>query len=412
MHHHAGLGGGDLGPAHITIGPDGSVDSVRPWAPPVPAEAGGPELTAIPLLADSHLHLGISDGVHDDPDFHTIDHIDGQLEQLARFGIGLAHSLGTDQPWLTETLVERRAADPLGRAVGHSAGVGFGAVDGWPPELTRPRLRYRPTEPEQARGYVRDLAAQGCTTVKIWTDSFGGTVPKTLTAIARAIIAEAHDHGITTFAHVKDHADAESLVELEVDVLAHSIRDRPISDRLLDSMAVHGTTLVPTLSREEAEFAFSTLHNPYLEDDSFRRAAGPRGVERLRHERLSVDPAHPARSLEIALENVRRTHTHGIDVGLGTDSGFRFKLLGFAQHRELELLTRAGLSTSAALGAGLAVNRRLLGAEQTGIDSTGPASFFIVEGDPWKDIRATQSIEEVWISGRRIVAHSPESSHR
>jgi hypothetical protein len=95
--------------------------------------------TALPLLADCHIHLGnISDDMTESPEFHRLDFINEQLRNYLECGIGHVHSLGTDQPWLQEELDRRHASrDYRQVGIGYSAGVGFGALGGWPPDLSR-----------------------------------------------------------------------------------------------------------------------------------------------------------------------------------------------------------------------------------------------------------------------------------
>lgn len=396
--HLVDLDGVDRGAHQIGIGPSGTIASLRLGT----AQRIGGDVSAVPLLADAHAHLGISDGVRDDPEFHTVAHIDAQLHHLAVMGVGHVHSLGTDQRWVVDRLRRRvDSGDPGQGAFGYSAGIGFGAVDGWPPELTLPELRFRPVQPEAARRQVRELAGLGCHTLKVWVDDFGGTVPKMPYDVASAIAAEARQLGILTFAHVKTHSDARVLVELGIDVLAHSVRDEVMGPELLDLMAAQGTTLVPTLVREEAEVAFSAASNPYL-DNPFFLASEADLVPRLRQRTFSDNPDRPRRSLQVALENVAHANARGVRIGLGTDSGFAFKLLGFAQHRELELLAEAGLSPEQCLAAALGTNRALFASRMSAIEAGAPASFVLVDGDPTTDIRATQRIREVWIAGSRL----------
>lgn len=401
------LDGCDQGSGEIDIGPSGDIAAVRAAAG---AEAGrrggvgeeGVELSAIPLLGDSHMHLGISDGVNEQVNFHALDLVDVQLRHLAVSGVGHVHSLGTDQVWLQRRLRERLASGDAGeKAFGYSAGIGFGAVDGWPPELTAPEVRFRPVEAGVARGQVRKLADLGCRTLKVWVDDFGGTVPKIPTPVIRAIFDEARQCGITTFAHVFFHEDAEVLVSLGVDVLAHSVRDKTMSAALIDLMLRKGTTLVPTLSREEAELAFSLKVNPYLSHEFFLTCERDQ-IGRLRGARFSDDPDTPKQRLEIGLENVARAYAAGVPIGLGTDSGFKMKLLGFAQHRELELLSQAGMRPTDCLKAALEISQRLFATGLSAIKPGVPASFFVVEGDPGVDVRATQHVREVWVCGKRL----------
>src|SRR6516165_7757370 len=74
--HVIGLDGGDQGPAAVTIGPSGEILTVRPERPADLAKTN--ELTAIPLLADSHAHLAISDGATEQVGFHTLACVDAQ----------------------------------------------------------------------------------------------------------------------------------------------------------------------------------------------------------------------------------------------------------------------------------------------------------------------------------------------
>lgn len=398
--HLTGLDGADQGPAVIEIGPSGEILSVQTHGSPVSDDASG--LSAIPLLADAHAHLGISDGVTESPEFHTLAHVDAQLRHLARRGVGHILSLGTDQRWLQERLRRRLASGEAGdRAFGYSAGVGFGAVNGWPPEMTYPELRFRPTEPELARHQVRELAGIGCRILKIWVDDFGGTVPRIPLEVVRAIVDEAHQCAILTFAHVHFHQDAQALVALGIDVLAHSVRDRLMDVALIDGMAEKGVTLIPTLSREEAELAFSLEPNPYMRN-AFFLASERDLVPLLRDKTFSNDPQKPGKRLETALENVARAHAAGIPIALGTDSGFKMKLQGFAQHRELQLMNQAGMSPSACLKAALQNNQRLFATGMTAIAAGELASFFVVKGNVQKNIQATECITEVWVSGKRL----------
>jgi hypothetical protein len=398
--HVISLEGHDQGPATVVIGPSGEISTVRPGNSG--DERQGATVTAIPLLADSHVHLGISDGVIDDTAFHTLDRVDRQLRHLALRGVGHVHSLGTDQRWLQQRLKLRlTSGDPGEKAFGYSAGVGFGALDGWPPELTAPERRFRPQDPESARRQVRELAGLGCRTLKIWVDDFGGDVPKIGFAVVRAIVDEARQCGITSFAHVHFHDDAAALVSSGIAVLAHSVRDKLMDDALIARMAESGVALVPTLSREEAETAFSVSDNPYLKN-AFFLASERELVPKLREKKFSDDPDTPKRRLEIALKNVARVYASGVAIGLGTDSGFKMKLQGFAQHRELQLLNQAGVRPADCLKAALQTNQRLFATAMTAIVPGVPASFLVIEGNPLEDISATEHVRDVWVCGKRL----------
>ncbi|MBA3831689.1 MAG: hypothetical protein H0X34_07315 [Chthoniobacterales bacterium] len=160
------------------------------------------DCTLLPLLADAHIHLGISDGINESPEFHTVSVIDHQLATYLRNGIGHVLSLGTDQQWMVELSQERQRVQVSGLATPFSAGCGFGANGGWPPEMTVPELRFRPTDEATAKDQVRQLAKQGVRVVKLWVDDFKKKVPKVPVPIQRVVIEEAHRNGMKSSAHV------------------------------------------------------------------------------------------------------------------------------------------------------------------------------------------------------------------
>jgi imidazolonepropionase-like amidohydrolase len=121
-----------------------------------------------------------------------------------------------------------------------------------------------------------------------------------------------------------------------------------------------GVTLAPTLAREDAELAFAQESNPYLENALFRKCAGNR-LDELRKIRInsSTTLEELPHRLELALTNFETLTRAGVRVCLSTDSGFKMKLGGFAQHRELELMCSAGFSPSNALQTALGNNQKL-----------------------------------------------------
>ena len=365
--------------------------------------------TLVPLLADAHIHLGISNGIRESPNFHTLEFVDRELGRYLRCGVGHVLSLGTDQRWLERVAARRQRESGRGRATPYSAGFGFGAADGWPPELTAPEPRFRPEEPEKARRQVRQLARRNLQVVKLWVDDLGGEVPKLPVSVTEAIIDEAHQNGLTTYAHVYSLEDARNLLESEVNVLAHSIRDQLVDQRFANAMAERGTKLIPTLVREEANVRFASDQNSYLDDPFYRWSVGSRSLAGLNDQRSTHDPEEAEdhqRALETATQNLSTLASAGVTICMGTDAGFRLKLPGFSQHRELQLMCEAGLSEAEALTAALGNNRTLFAQSASWLQPGEPANFFLVEGNPLQDIHHTTKIREVWQSGTLVTAPS------
>ncbi|MFN4296303.1 MAG: amidohydrolase family protein [Brevundimonas sp.] len=96
------------------------------------------------------------------------------------------------------------------------------------------------------------------------------------------------------------------------------------------------------------------------------------------------------------LETIARLHDAGIVLLPGTDD-----TLGLTVHRELELYVLAGLSPAEALTAGTLTPERYMGRDQSlGRIARGMlADFFLVPGDPTRDINAIRAIRMVMKDG-------------
>ena len=92
---------------------------------------------------------------------------------------------------------------------------------------------YGVTTEADAREKVRELAAKKPDLIKIWVDDRNGTVEKLKPTLYRAIIDEAHAHGIRVMAHIATLADAKDLLRAGVDGFGHCVRDKDVDDELV-----------------------------------------------------------------------------------------------------------------------------------------------------------------------------------
>src|SRR5690606_30772700 len=110
-----------------------------------------------------------------------------------------------------------------------------------------------------------------------------------------------------------------------------------------------------------------------------------------------------ALSFEVASEGIAQMHAAGVRVLAGTDAPNPGTAFGASIHRELELLTHAGLSPSEALAAATSVNADTFGLTDRGRVIEGQAAdLMLVEGDPTVDITATRAIVAVYRNGVAI----------
>jgi hypothetical protein len=105
-----------------------------------------------------------------------------------------------------------------------------------------------------------------------------------------------------------------------------------------------------------------------------------------------------------ARENVRRAKAAGVRVVLGTGAGNTLVFPGASAHREMELLTKAGLSPMEAIVAATSNAAASIGRlNESGTIERGKfADLIILDADPLADITNTTKIDTV-IRGGRVI---------
>jgi imidazolonepropionase-like amidohydrolase len=104
------------------------------------------------------------------------------------------------------------------------------------------------------------------------------------------------------------------------------------------------------------------------------------------------------------MKNIKTLFDAGVNVGFGTDSGATpLRIAGFAEHRELKLLTEAGLTPLQAIQTATRNAAALLHLDDRGVITPGKlADLLVVDGDPSKDIAALDNVESVWRRGKKV----------
>jgi imidazolonepropionase-like amidohydrolase len=273
---------------------------------------------------------------------------------------------------------------------------------------------YRPKTPEEARQAVREMAAHHPDIIKTWVDDNLGKSPRPNFEVEVAVINEAHKRGLKVAAHVFYLADAKKLVSDGVDVLAHSVRDKPVDQEFIRLVKQHGTVYIPTLQLEEAFFIYPDKPD-WIKSPFFLDALQPSVREML----LSPEFAAKVRSdpttiehrqfLATAEQNLKKLADAGVTIGFGTDSGaMPTRVAGFAEHRELQLMVEAGVSPAQGIHCATAVNAGFLAIQQTGMLVGGKqADLLVLDADPLSDIANTEKMAAVIHNGS-VVRRGPE----
>ncbi|WP_027348986.1 amidohydrolase family protein [Halotalea alkalilenta] len=353
----------------------------------------------MPGLVCDHAHVGLVSGTEQGRRFFTTDNAIASLRRFQRFGVTSVMSLGMTPTPDPEDLARLRD-DPASGAAFFTGGPGIYAPDGLSP---------RPQDAEQARQAVRELAQQPIDMFKLWVDRFGDVPPMSPESY-RAAIDEAHALGYRVAGHVRALEHAKGLIDAGVDVIAHGVRDREVDDDFIRTLQESGTWYIPTLHLDEATFLFADeperLEDPFLLaalDPAMRERFG--NAEWRREQAASAEAAEARRNLAMNLTNMGRLiEAGGVRFGFGTDAGaFPHRLPGFAEHRELELLVRAGMSAPKALDTATRQASALLGQDDRGRLAPGTrADLVVLDADPLEAIVNSRRIHAVWQQGRQV----------
>ncbi|MEW9553292.1 amidohydrolase family protein [Nonomuraea sp. NPDC050783] len=357
--------------AGVAAGRPGAADVV------VDVVVDGTGRTVLPGLIDAHTHV-----------------FDGSLAQALRYGV----TTELDMFCLPQILAEQRrlAAGDDHVADFRSAGTLATAPGGHPTQLlaalagtvlaelgtaASDSVIDFVSDPAQAPAFVKARLDEGADYLKIVIDDgavHGADLPVMTADVATALTEAAHEAGLRVIAHAITAPEVEIALAAGVDGLAHVWTDLapgdPASRRLAERV------------RAQEVFVVSTL--AYFEAITAQR------VE-------TADCASPGSSANAA-GALRALHDAGVALLAGTDATPFVPEHGAGLHRELRLLTEAGLGAEEALAAATSVPARHFGLSDRGRIAPGlRADLVLVEGDPTRDITATASIVDVWRRGVR-----------
>jgi len=366
--------------------------------------------TIIPGIINAHGHLGVTRGTTTSPDNFTRQNIAAELDQYARYGVTAVLSLGMNHDLIYDLRAEQRkgAFAPQGAAI-FTAGRGIGVPGGAPALNVGANQVYRPATAAEARADVREMASHHPDIVKIWVDDAGGTLPKMPREIYQAVIEEAHANHLRVAAHIYYMADAAALVDLGVDVLAHSIRDRDVDPALVQKMKQKGVYYIPTLELDNSFYHYAD-HPDLLNDPFLADALNPELKAMLSsrewRDKVRNDPAtaKERQAFVIALHNLKAMYAGGVKIAMGTDSGATpLRIPGYAEHLEMELMHRAGMTPMDILTSATSVSAEVCGTKDRGTLEEGKiADLIVLDEDPLEDIRNTRKISAVWHNGLMV----------
>src|SRR5690606_28403979 len=120
--------------------------------------------------------------------------------------------------------------------------------------------------------------------------------------------------------------DAKAVLRAGGDMIAHSVRDRPVDDELIGLLKARDVCYCPTLMREVQAFAYASTP-AFFKDPFFTREVGPQVIatlsDRGRQAKVRQNPTTERyrAALDQAKKNLGALAKAGVRIAMGTDSG-------------------------------------------------------------------------------------------
>jgi imidazolonepropionase-like amidohydrolase len=278
--------------------------------------------------------------------------------------------------------------------------------------------------PDQAREFVRKLAAQNPDLVKIWYIVDKDHPVDSFRPIVRATVEESHAHKIRVAVHATELETARAAVEEGADILVHSVVDKPVDDAFVKLLKDRHIILCPTLVVfERYGRTFSHQLNLTPEEKAW---GNPEVIASLDVTKIPQDKlpdriksalAKPDEALDrikktydVALPNLKTLEDAGVTIAAGTDAGNIGTIHGPALFREFQLMKEAGLTPMQILQCATANAAKLFGGD-TGahigsIDKGNFADLVILRSNPLDDIKNASDIDRTVKNGVVYTADS------
>ena len=388
----------------------GTVDTL-----PVPADAtvvSTEGMTVLPGLWDMHVHLminGHADYEHWDrtypAQFRDVI-MPASARQLLLAGVTGARDLGGP----LEDSIAVRDAIAAGRIPGPTLFVS-GPFSQKKPDPGTEQFRWGVDSPAEARAKVRRIAEAGVDVVKL-IDQDGMSE-----AELRAIVDEAHRHGLPVVAHAHRPEEIRRGLEAGVDCFEHTglaaapeyppdviaaLRERTAN------MAAGALFWTPTIEGLY-NFPYTVKNHEFIDGSDWHEGLPPAIVADIRQslahpERISYFQQTPQRwpTLQRKFQQLRE---NGVQLLIGTDSGIPMKFHSGSTWNELDVwVNRLGVPAIDAIRAATYWPAVAMKADKDyGTVTEGKyADIIAVKGDVLKQVALLQRVDIVVKHGRRV----------
>jgi imidazolonepropionase-like amidohydrolase/ABC-type multidrug transport system permease subunit len=378
--------------------------------------------TLMPGLIDVHVHLGAPGGIYADFNDMQKEHSQERaLVQYAYSGVTTVKSVGDLLDGSLELRrrtevgdflgAELRVSGPLFTAEGGHGTEYFTWLEGPQKAQALEQFVRIPKTTEEASRMVRDLKERGVDAIKavLETGRTGRLYERMDLALFSAVAAETNRQHLPLAVHTGNARDVEDAVDAGAASIEHGSFADSIPDAVFAKLAAAHIAYDPTLTVLEAVRDFSVGRTDLLSRSLVQQTVSQKLLSGTAAQLKNVTPNPALESgingaIKIAGDNLLRAWKAGVPLVTGTDAGNVLVLHGPTVHREMQLWVTAGIPPAVALQAATGNAAKLLQAgDRIGFVKPGyTANLLLVDGDPTKDISATERISLVVLKGERV----------
>lgn len=224
-----------------------------------------------------------------------------------------------------------------------------------------------------------------------------------------AMVGQARTMGKKTVVHIANWKDARAAVMAGATAITHLEDEAIIPNDLVQEMVKRKTVSIPTLAVQcDMALLADPMHPPqWWNDPLLQKVVGSQvraDYENILH---FSDKSRRTIAWQKAgcttndFASIKRLRDAGVRILAGSDTGNLGTFQGFSLHREMQLLTEAGLSNWEALAAGTTQAAEFLQLP-FGVTEGAEASLVVLEKSPIEDIKNTRRIRYVIHHGKLL----------